>query len=867
MKKAMQLFSQLFGFEKLSKYEREHLHEANMQSSAYMGFIGVMLEIWMLIRQTITRIIPAYQEGGKLFELVFTYTSRYILILLFGLSLMLFCIFAPKKELTKGRFIALLVSGIACMLYSSFLRMETFMAESDTITSTMAGIVNFLIVAVYIILFLFGVTIVTYTLFRYRKKRVACLEHMAIILFTLVCLDFGVLVAYTDFWGGKQITSFLMMMIYFGCLLIYRPYITILLLSASTVGFYQVLLTFQNGVTFKPKEIVLFGSTRLVSSGDMVNYIMFVISLTTMCIAMYHARLKEARKTYGLHMATVELERKHKEAHEQFVQTTDALASAIDAKDRYTNGHSRRVAEYSVRIAKAVGKSEEECERIYFTALLHDVGKIGVPLEILTKKGRLTDDEFARIKEHPIMGGSILANICQSPWLSLGARYHHERYGGKGYPEGLKGEEIPEIARIIAVADAYDAMTSNRSYRNAIPQHIVREELVKGSGTQFDPEFAKAMLHMIDIDTEYRMQEMISGSNLTPTTSVRCDSIYHDCTEGIVVTKKPTRISLCSQPDDGFSAEECLPSLILFDALDGQVHPGEEDNRNLLYFEYAQIRLDGHVTARNTRNTEVRVLYQESDLEPAGFGEPEHGQRYKVEAARYKDHAVVRISDEKRTLQVILALPDTSRFVYIALSGEHCELHNIRIENDAVEIGPDDIPRIAEEISFIKACPEGDVPNVQVDSWRTDASEGILIGDGMTLSFHTMSLPTARLVWHCPFISVFSSNDGKISGADFREYILLRLDGENWESDAHVENKVQVRQQASFEGWNVWKDENKKGLDCIIKIKRNENVITMQTENLGIAINSVTTILDDVKDVYVALTGDQCAITNIHVSR
>ena len=193
----------------------------------------------------------------------------------------------------------------------------------------------------------------------------------------------------------------------------------------------------------------------------------------------YHARLKEARKTYGLHMVTEELERKHKESHEQFVQTTEALASAIDAKDKYTNGHSRRVAEYSAKIAKAAGKSEEECEKVYFAALLHDVGKIAVPIEILTKKGRLSNEEFEKIKEHPGVGGSILANISQSPWLSDGARYHHERYDGKGYPEGLSGSAIPEIGRIIAVADAYDAMTSNRSYRSAIPQHIVREELIK----------------------------------------------------------------------------------------------------------------------------------------------------------------------------------------------------------------------------------------------------------------------------------------------------------------------------------------------------------------------------------------------------
>ncbi len=130
-----------------------------------------------------------------------------------------------------------------------------------------------------------------------------------------------------------------------------------------------------------------------------------------------------------------------------------------------------------------------------------------------------------------------------------------------------------------------------------------------------------------------------------------------------------------------------------------------------------------------------------------------------------------------------------------------------------------------------------------------------------------MSLPTARLVWHCPFISVYSSEDGRMAGPDFREYILLRLDGENWESDAHVENKVQVRQLDCFEGWNAWKEENKKGLDCTVQIRRNGNVITMQTENLGIAISSVTTILDgDVKDVYISLTGDQCAITNIRAS-
>ena len=577
-----------------------------------------------------------------------------------------------------------------------------------------------------------------------------------------------------------------------------------------------------------------------------------------------------ADETETLYKAVCQMARsvsgRMKDIQSLFEETVMALVNAIDAKDQYTHGHSSRVAAYSRQIAELAGKDEKESEEIYLSALLHDVGKIGVPEAIINKKGRLTDEEFAAIKQHPVIGYQILKGIKEYPYLSVAAHYHHERYNGRGYPEGLKGEEIPEIGRIIAVADAYDAMTSNRSYRNAIPQHIVREELVKGIGTQFDPDFARIMIHMIDLDTEYRMRETKSGENLSPTTSLRCDSIYHDCTEGVAITQKPASIHLCSQPDDGFPEDECLPTLIVFDSLDGKVHPGEEKNRDLLYLEYARIRLDGQVTEGNTRKAEIRLLDQETDLEQAVFGEPERGQRYKVSAVRYLDHARIRISDDKRTFDVILALPDTSRFVYIALSGEHCFIHNIHVESDSVEIGPNDIPRIAEEISFIKDCPEGDIPNLQVDAWRTNATAGIPIRDGLTLAFHSMSLPTARLVWHCPFISVFFSDDGRVNGANFREYMLLRLDGENWESDDHVNNKVQVEQRASFEGWNVWKDENKKGLDCTISIKREKNVITMETENLGIAIHSVTAILDDVQDVYVALTGDQCAITNIRVT-
>ena len=202
-----------------------------------------------------------------------------------------------------------------------------------------------------------------------------------------------------------------------------------------------------------------------------------------------------------------EVEHKKSENEMLMVQVVQALAGAIDAKDVYTNGHSARVAEYSREIAKRYGYSERKQDEIYVTGLLHDVGKIGVPDEVINKPSRLTDEEFAMIKAHPRLGADILGKIHSMPNLMAGARYHHERYGGGGYPDGISGKDIPELARIIAVADAYDAMSSNRSYRKALPQETVRAEIEKGKGTQFDPEFADIMLTMIDEDTEYDMRE------------------------------------------------------------------------------------------------------------------------------------------------------------------------------------------------------------------------------------------------------------------------------------------------------------------------------------------------------------------------
>ena len=221
-----------------------------------------------------------------------------------------------------------------------------------------------------------------------------------------------------------------------------------------------------------------------------------MVSVITFClIAFFYYVGYKNEQIYG------------RKVEEMNVQTVKALATAIDAKDKYTNGHSTRVAEYSKMIAARSGYSKAEQDEIYMMALLHDVGKIGVPDSVINKTSNLTDKEFSMIRQHPVIGDSILGSIKERPDLAIGARWHHERYDGKGYPDGKSGDDIPEEARIIAVADAYDAMTSRRSYRDIMSQDDVMAEIEKGMGTQFDPTFAKAMLSIIDEDENYTLRE------------------------------------------------------------------------------------------------------------------------------------------------------------------------------------------------------------------------------------------------------------------------------------------------------------------------------------------------------------------------
>lgn len=325
-----------------------------------------------------------------------------------------------------------------------------------------------------------------------------------------------------------------------------------------------------------------------------------------------------------------------------------------------------------------------------------------------------------------------------------------------------------------------------------------------------------------------------------------------------------TKIHIMCKADEKTVSEKTVPSFILFDSLDTRVHETESKRKEMFYLEYASICFNGETDCSAARKIKVEVLKaSENDISML-LAEYKKGINYEIEAVKVKDHILIKISNKFQILQFIIALPDSSRYCYLAFTGEHCVLSNLAVEQMDSNVAPDFIPRIANEISFITG-PTGDIPSIQIDDWRSAATEGIPVKDGMEISFHTMSLPTARLIWHCPFICLFYSDDKKVNGRNFKEFVLIRFDGENWEAEGYSKNTILINKNDSFEGWEYWKERNKKGMDCKVTINREGKRITVFTENCGIAIKSISLLEEELPEVYVALTGDQCVLTNIKV--
>jgi putative nucleotidyltransferase with HDIG domain len=203
-------------------------------------------------------------------------------------------------------------------------------------------------------------------------------------------------------------------------------------------------------------------------------------------------------RNYQLQEMLDSLRQAHDEIEAAYVQTMQALATALEAKDHYTAGHSKRVSRFAFLLARRVGLPREKCEDIRNGALMHDIGKIGVPERVLLKPGRLSEEEVKQIQMHPVIGAQIMEPVKPLRRYIPAVKYHHERWDGKGYPDGLRGEEIPVEARITLIADTFDAITSDRPYRPAKPLNLAVDQFEKFAGTQFDAECIRVFLEILE---------------------------------------------------------------------------------------------------------------------------------------------------------------------------------------------------------------------------------------------------------------------------------------------------------------------------------------------------------------------------------
>lgn len=247
------------------------------------------------------------------------------------------------------------------------------------------------------------------------------------------------------------------------------------------IGFYSSIVILAYRIFNLTKGILRFHPTGLPA--------LFITLIGLVSILLIYQRNERI----------IRVQERHRKELVDFTNSIiDAFAVCIDGKDSYTNGHSLRVAQYTRMLAKKLGEDEETIQKFYNIALLHDIGKIGIPDDILNKPGKLTEEEYEIVKTHPYRGYEILKKVKTQKDLVEGAQFHHERFDGRGYPARLAGEKIPLVARIISVADAFDAMSSTRPYRKKMPMDVIVQEIKDCTGSQFDPKISKAFLELYE---------------------------------------------------------------------------------------------------------------------------------------------------------------------------------------------------------------------------------------------------------------------------------------------------------------------------------------------------------------------------------
>ena len=540
-----------------------------------------------------------------------------------------------------------------------------------------------------------------------------------------------------------------------------------------------------------------------------------------------------------------------------FDQTATAFVAAMEKKDAFSKGHSARAAEIAGRLAKAYGKNPDEIDEIYFAALLHNVGIMGVPDGIIENIDKLSPEQYEVYKQTPLISAEILSNISEYPFLSIAAKYVHEKYDGTGFPEGLKGEEIPEVARIMAVVDAYDEMTTKTKYRDPLPEPVVREEFVKEAGLSYDPKLAALMVEVLD---QIAMEEGVKGERPWDTIEkeLTCKTYRETISLGVLVDESTTTISFTCEPRKEKESDFSAPSIIVFDSYDRRVHGNAKAIDAFKYMEYGEVWFDGHFISTDARNMEVEAEDVGGDSSTWEEG------KYIIFATKYEDHVKIAMTNGRKDMDVVIALPDSSKYASVAITGENCYISNITVEKSEKKTLEGDIKRIADVVSYTQRM-ESDIPNLQIDRHRSAYSQSIELVSNMTLAFHTMSLPASNLVWHCPYVILFYSEDGTVGGPGYKEFVQIKLNGEIDKNDLYARNTFTMKKHEDFPGWNEWKEINKRGMECVVKLTRKADTITLKTKNLGIEVQNITQITDGGDTVYAVLTGDMVAITDIRI--
>ncbi|MCR4989308.1 MAG: HD domain-containing protein [Lachnospiraceae bacterium] len=629
------------------------------------------------------------------------------------------------------------------------------------------------------------------------------------------------------------------------------PVIQYTVIIKNKMKFRPIILLALTLYIFGP---IVAGIIQIFAYGiSIVNMVMVIVSIL-LYLFTYLDINDEVERVHRYEMDSLKKERKS--IRRIYDQTASAFTAAVEKKSDYLEGHSKRVANLARKLASENGMDDEESDRVYYAALFHDVGKVVLPNDLFGKEDRLSDEERRMIRKQPEISSEILTNIKEFPYLSQSVKYSCENYDGTGYPEGLKGTEIPEISRIIAVADAYDKLTTKTAYREALPDFVVREEFIKEAGSKYDPVYSDILVRIMDSTIKNDYEETVEKVG----TELRCTKYRDSISQGIDTDRNYTRIHFECEPIEESEDVFSEPSIILFDSYDRRVHNHHNTIEQYHYLEFGEVWFDGHIICTGARNMEVDTSihsYRKKDKESGK-------NSYDIIAARYEDHLKLILESFDNTVELIVALPDKSKSAYIGLTGENCLITGISIDVSDKKIGKGEIPRIADEIIYTDRL-ESDIPNIQIDGPRAVYTEGIPVKDGMHLRMHAMTLPAAALVWHCPYFVLFSSDDNKVNGANYREYAMVKLNGESNIRNEYAHNSFTMKKKSDFPGWETWKEKLRSGVECDIEIKKKGNTVTIVSDNLGVYFENATTVNGGSEEICVAITGDQVALTDIRI--